>query len=166
MEVEVEAIGVHESAEVFKRLAHRATHARPAMERLAREILVEERARLDAGAVKPLEASTIARKARDGEDPRPLRGGLRIIRGEPTRTADALFRALTVWRDKADGQVLSTRKDGLTFGLEHRGPTFYGRFLAKDRDLFPAGEWIARRTAAVLEDYLKGAEHDAPPSLF
>lgn len=160
MEIHLDVDGVPEATETFRGLGRRATNARPAMRKIADMLMRDEKALFAEHPWTGLAASTRRRKAREGEDPRILRGANRMIHDRPTRVHDALYRALT--QRGAAGQELKLNATSMLFGLQQGGPVFYGRFQQMGAGRLPRRTLLeltprkVKRIGDAIRDHLLG----------
>jgi phage gpG-like protein len=110
VELRIITTGDKAAAARLHRLGQKARFARPILTDIVDEIIEIQQDRWRKGRFKKLAPSTLARKRREGQDPRPL------------RASGALMRSLT--EDNAPNQTKIVRDDYLVFGTT----LYYARF--------------------------------------
>ena len=126
---QIEVNGDVLAAERLEGIGRRARKTRPLMETIVGVLFTQQRARIASKPWKPLADSTVERKISENENPDIFRDEARRIKGQPTRTPDAMYQALTT--PNAPGQLRYITNASAAFGLDSkgRGPFFYARFV-------------------------------------
>jgi hypothetical protein len=125
----VEVNGDAQAAYFIRQIGYRAAHTLPLMTKLVDVLQLQQKRRMEQKPWAPLEASTVARKISESENPDTFRDEARRIKGQPTRMPDALYRAIT--QPNFPGQLRHVTRASATFGVKSagQGPFFYARFV-------------------------------------
>lgn len=169
----VEVSGATETAEQLRMMGARAYNTLPLMEQLVEVLAETSKQRVESAPWAPLTESTVARKEAQGSNPAILRDEPRVWKGAPTRTRDALYRALTT--SGAPGQVKRVTRTWAIFGVDAAGnhKLFYARFVqnvkGKRRRILAinqetalviierVGSWLRFGEGAGQSGYLRGS---------
>lgn len=129
----VEVNGDAQAAYFIKQIGYRAAHTLPLMTKLVDVLQMQQARRMEQKPWPALAASTVDRKVREGENPDTFRDEARVVRGQPTRMPDALYRAIT--QPKFPGQLRHVTRASATFGVQSSGSQsfFYARFVQNVR---------------------------------
>lgn len=125
----IEVNGDAQAADMIRGVGARARDTLPLMVELVDVLQMQQARRVAANPYLPLSEETVARKTRENENPETFRDESRYIHHRPTRTPDAMYRALT--ETTYPGQLKHATRTTATFGLQSagQGPFFYARFV-------------------------------------
>lgn len=126
---EISVNGDLHAAERIEAMGARAFNTVPVMEAVKEMLFAQQRARVLSEPWEPLKETTVARKARQGEDTSIFRDEWRPVGGLATRVGNKLWLALTM--NGATGQIKRATRTTATFGVDSKGnhQLFYARMV-------------------------------------
>lgn len=158
---QVEVNGAAQAAGMIRAVGARARNTLPLMEEMVGLLQMQQARRVRSNPYLPLSEETVARKIREAENPETFRDEHRFIRNHPTRTADAMYHALT--EPSYPGQLKHATRASATYGLQSagQGPFFYARFVQNvkgaKRRIMAISTDDAMIILGFIEQYIMGA---------